>query len=38
MIIWLVGPSGAGKTTLGRLLGERRGVPFIDLDERVELA
>jgi shikimate kinase/3-dehydroquinate synthase len=38
MIIWLVGPSGAGKTTLGRLLGGRRGVPFIDLDERVELA
>lgn len=36
MIIWLVGPSGAGKTTLGRLLGERLGVASFDIDEIVE--
>jgi shikimate kinase / 3-dehydroquinate synthase len=37
MITWLVGPSGAGKTTLGRLLSARLDRPFIDLDERVEI-
>jgi shikimate kinase len=30
----LIGLRGSGKTTLGRLLAARRGVPFIDLDDR----
>ena len=32
----LVGPMGAGKTTVGRLLAERWGVPFVDTDDIVE--
>ena len=32
----LVGLSGAGKSTVGRLLAERLGRPFIDLDRRLE--
>ena len=32
----LVGPMGAGKTTVGRLLAERWGVPFRDTDDVVE--
>ena len=32
----LVGPPGAGKTTVGRLLAERLGVTFHDTDEAVE--
>lgn len=32
----LVGPSGAGKTTVGRLLAERLGVGFRDTDADVE--
>ena len=34
----LVGPMGAGKTTVGRLLAERWGVPFRDTDDVVEQA
>ena len=34
----LVGPMGAGKTTVGRLLAERWGVPFRDTDDLVEQA
>lgn len=30
--IYLVGFMGSGKTTAGRLLSERLGVPFVDLD------
>jgi gluconokinase len=33
MIIVLMGVSGAGKTTLGRELAERLGVPFIEGDD-----
>jgi shikimate kinase len=29
----IVGPPGSGKTTVGRLLAERLGVPFVDTDE-----
>lgn len=34
----LVGPPGAGKTTVGRLLAERLGVAFRDTDADVEAA
>ena len=34
----LVGPMGAGKTTVGRMLAERWGVPFRDIDDLVEQA
>lgn len=34
----LVGPMGAGKTTVGRLLAERWAVGFRDTDEDIELA
>jgi CMP/dCMP kinase len=32
----LVGMMGSGKTTVGRLLAERTGMEFIDLDTRIE--
>jgi len=35
-IIWLHGPSGAGKTSVGRIVAERLGIPFLDLDAEVE--
>ncbi|KAJ1100260.1 hypothetical protein NDU88_005347 [Pleurodeles waltl] len=31
----LMGPPGAGKTTIGRLLGQRLGLPVIDVDDDV---
>jgi shikimate kinase len=34
----LVGPMGAGKSTVGRLLAQRWGVPFRDTDDDVEAA
>jgi len=33
-VITLVGPGGAGKSTVGALLGERLGMAFADLDRR----
>ncbi len=30
--VYLVGFMGSGKTTVGRALAEKRGVPFVDLD------
>jgi XRE family aerobic/anaerobic benzoate catabolism transcriptional regulator len=36
--IALVGLRGAGKSTLGRLLADARGVPFVELDREVEQA
>lgn len=33
-MIQLVGPGGAGKTTVGRALAAQLGVPFADLDEQ----
>jgi shikimate kinase len=35
-VLVLVGPPGAGKTTVGRLVAERRGVAFRDSDADVE--
>jgi shikimate kinase len=35
MNILLIGPRATGKTTLGRLLAQRSGRLFVDLDERV---
>ncbi len=34
--IYLIGPMGAGKTTIGRRLAERRGLHFIDSDHEIE--
>lgn len=34
--IFLVGPMGAGKSTIGRRLAERLGLSFIDLDQTIE--
>jgi shikimate kinase len=36
MRVFLTGFMGSGKTTVGRLLAERLGVPFIDLDHEIE--
>lgn len=32
----LVGPMGAGKSTLGQALADRWGLPFVDLDRAIE--
>ncbi len=37
-VLVLVGPPGAGKTTIGRLVAERLGVPFRDTDTDIEQA
>lgn len=34
IVVRLIGPGGAGKSSTGSLLAERLGVRFIDLDER----
>ncbi len=34
--IFLIGPMGAGKTTLGRALAKRLGLPFRDSDHEIE--
>jgi len=37
-VIALLGLRGAGKSTVGRQLAERRGVDFVELDQRIEEA
>ena len=34
--LFLIGFMGAGKSTIGPLLANRLGIPFLDLDERIE--
>src|SRR5262245_54696370 len=34
--VMLIGPGGAGKSTVGALIAERLQVPFVDLDRRFE--
>ena len=34
--IWLIGLMGSGKNAVGSVLAERSGLPFYDIDERVE--
>lgn len=34
--LFLIGPMGAGKSTIGRRLAAHFGLPFVDLDEEVE--
>ena len=34
--VYLVGPMGAGKSTIGRHLARLLGKTFIDLDEEIE--
>ncbi len=34
--LFLIGPTGAGKTSLGRRLAQHFALPFIDLDEEIE--
>jgi shikimate kinase len=34
--LFLIGPMGAGKTTLGRKLSEALQMPFVDLDHEIE--
>jgi XRE family transcriptional regulator, aerobic/anaerobic benzoate catabolism transcriptional regulator len=37
-VVALLGLRGAGKTTVGRRLAKRRGVSFVELDQRIEQA
>ncbi len=34
--LFIIGPTGAGKTSIGRRLASHYGLPFVDLDQEVE--
>jgi len=34
--LFLIGPMGSGKTTVGRYLAQRMGLDFLDLDQEIE--
>jgi shikimate kinase len=34
--LFLIGPTGAGKTSIGRRLAAHYGLPFVDLDQAIE--
>jgi shikimate kinase len=34
--LFLIGPTGAGKTSVGRRLAAHYGLPFVDLDQEIE--
>lgn len=34
--LFLIGPMGSGKTTVGRVLAEKLGLAFVDVDEMIE--
>ncbi|RDJ00241.1 shikimate kinase [Dyella solisilvae] len=34
--LFIIGPTGAGKTTIGRRLAEHYGLEFLDLDQEIE--
>ena len=34
--LFLIGPMGAGKSTVGRHVAERLQMPFVDLDHEIE--
>jgi shikimate kinase len=34
--LFLIGPTGAGKTSIGRRLAAHYGLPFVDLDQEIE--
>jgi shikimate kinase len=34
--LFLIGPTGAGKTSIGRRLAEHYGLPFVDIDHEIE--
>jgi shikimate kinase len=36
--LFLIGPTGAGKTSIGRQLAARYDLPFLDLDQEIERA
>ena len=36
--VWLIGMPGAGKSSVGRLVADKLGIPFVDLDAEIETA